>query len=272
MLTKHSFLQGTGTQRKVTGRLGQLKRTSAALAAGSMLLCTSVTVAEFRLGSQEVLAAETPVEAVTTKEANIQVGLTDLREDGRMLVGDTVRKTAAVEQRMEEESKEAFAQWAKQKQEEADRKAEEKQKALEEERRRKEEEERRSKAVISYSNEDYQVLLKIVQAEAGICDEKGKILVANVVINRVKSKRFPNSIKSVVYAPKQFSPVGNGSINRVQVTQETVECVNRALAGEDYSQGALFFMNRGKSKQSNVGWFDRSLTYLFYHGNHEFFK
>ena len=93
--------------------------------------------------------------------------------------------------------------------------------------------------------EDYQTLLRIVEAEAGVCDSKGKILVANVVLNRVRSGEFPNTIREVVYQPSQFSPVSNGSINTCQVTSQTIECVRRALEGEDYSQGALYFMNRG---------------------------
>ena len=64
-----------------------------------------------------------------------------------------------------------------------------------------------------------------VQAEAGICDERGKILVADVIINRVLSKEFPDSIKAVVYEPSQFQPVANGRINSVKVTAETIACV-----------------------------------------------
>ena len=135
-----------------------------------------------------------------------------------------------------------------------------------------EQEKAAARAAMGCSEEDYNTLLRIVQAEAGVCDDKGKILVANVILNRVKNPKFPNSIRGVVYQSNQFSPVSNGSINRVQVTQDTVECVDRALAGEDYSQGALFFMNRGKSRRGAAGWFDRSLTYLFSHDGHEFFR
>jgi len=125
---------------------------------------------------------------------------------------------------------------------------------------------------ISYSQKDYEVLQRIVEAEAGGCDAKGRILVANVIINRVKSQEFPNTVTGVVYQKSQFSPVGNGSLDSCTVTPETTEAVNRALAGEDYSQGALYFMNRGGSKKSNISWFDQSLTYLFQHDRHEFFK
>lgn len=95
---------------------------------------------------------------------------------------------------------------------------------------------------------------------------------ANVVLNRVKSQEFPDSVRSVVYEPSQFSPVSDGSINSVKVTEETKECVNRALEGEDYSDGALYFMNRRGSRSRAVSWFDSHLTYLFRHQNHEFFK
>ena len=122
-----------------------------------------------------------------------------------------------------------------------------------------------------YTDEDYQVLLRIVQAEAGICDPKGKILVADVIINRVLSGKFPDSVKAVVYQPSQFQPVSNGTINTVKVTAETIECVDRALAGEDYSNGALYFMNR-RASGSAASWFDRRLTYLFAHDGHEFFR
>ncbi len=127
-------------------------------------------------------------------------------------------------------------------------------------------------SAVSYTESDYQVLLKIVEAEAGICDEKGKILVANVVLNRVRSKKFPNTITEVVYQRKQFSPVANGKIDTCTVTKETIDCVNRALGGEDYSQGALYFMYRQGSSAGAASWFDRDLTFLFSHGRHEFFK
>ena len=126
--------------------------------------------------------------------------------------------------------------------------------------------------MVSYSDEDYQVLLRIVQAEAGICDERGKILVANVILNRVRDGEFPDNITDVVYQKSQFSPVSDGSINRVKVSAQTIDCVDRALAGEDYSQGALYFMYRNGSRSSAVSWFDRHLTYLFQHERHEFFK
>ena len=123
-----------------------------------------------------------------------------------------------------------------------------------------------------YSESDYNVLLRIVQAEAGNCDIEGRVMVANVILNRVESGSFPNTITKVVYQKHQFSPVSNGSIKRCKVTTETVEAVERALAGEDLTDGALYFMNRRASSKKNANWFDRHLEFLFKHGNHEFFR
>lgn len=125
------------------------------------------------------------------------------------------------------------------------------------------------------SDEDYNALLKIVQAEAGNEDEEGKMLVAGVVLNRVNSTRFPNSVLKVVMQQKdgvyQFSPVANGTYNKVKVSQETVDAVDRVLRGEDISQGALYFASRKYADPEKMKWFDSYLTKLFEHGGHEFY-
>lgn len=129
---------------------------------------------------------------------------------------------------------------------------------------------------IDVSEQDIDTLLRIVEAEAGGEDRKGKLLVANVVINRVKNKRFPDNVTDVVYQREQnvtqFSPVSNGTINKVKISEETTEVVYSALRGEDVSQGALFFMARKYAAPENAQWFDSHLTYLFSYGGHDFYK
>lgn len=124
--------------------------------------------------------------------------------------------------------------------------------------------------------DDYNALLRIVEAEAGSEDMQGKILIANVVLNRVDSSAFPDSIREVVLQKEngryQFSPVGDGRYKRVRVSETTVEAVGRALAGEDPSQGALYFAARKYANPERMKWFDTHLTLLFTHGGHEFFQ
>lgn len=126
------------------------------------------------------------------------------------------------------------------------------------------------------SAQDYENLLRIVEAEASGEDTEGKLLVANVVLNRVEHESFPDSVTEVIFQKNkgvaQFSPVNNGRFWKVNVSEDTVEAVNRALDGEDISQGALYFVSRRYAKPDNMRWFDEKLDYLFTHGGHEFFK
>ena len=129
--------------------------------------------------------------------------------------------------------------------------------------------------IYEVSEEDYVALLRLVEAEASGEDIKGKLLVANVVLNRVKSGVFPDTIKEVIYQRQngraQFSPVATGKIDRVAVSEETVEAVERALCGEDESAGALYFVAPAYADAGNHQWFRDNLTLLFSYEGHEFY-
>ena len=124
--------------------------------------------------------------------------------------------------------------------------------------------------------EEIEILCRIVEAEAGGEDEEGKVLVANVVLNRLADGHFPETIREVVFQQTngvtQFSPVANGSYARVSISEETVSAVGRALRGEDLSEGALYFAARKYADNQKMRWFDENLTFLFQHGGHEFCK
>ena len=125
------------------------------------------------------------------------------------------------------------------------------------------------------SDADYDNLLRIVEAEAGTEDIKGRVLVANVILNRLKNDEFPDTVTGVVwdqrYGVPQFSPTYDGKIYEVTVTDGTREAVKQALEGVDYSEGALFFIQRSAAEKHNVTWFDKELKKLFKYGVHEFY-
>lgn len=124
--------------------------------------------------------------------------------------------------------------------------------------------------------ENYEILCRIVEAEAGSEDEKGRMLIANVVMNRVESSRFPNTVKGVVFQNDggyfQFSPVANGRYYHVKISEKTKEAVAKVLRGEDESLGALYFVNRYAANPDSMQWFDTRCKALFTHGRHEFFS
>lgn len=153
------------------------------------------------------------------------------------------------------------------------------QKRLLEQKRKKEAKRRREIQAccgVAAGTKDQRILERIVEAEAGGESFTGKLLVANVVLNRVKSKAFPSTIRDVVFAHRgsryQFSPISDGRYYTVSVSAQTKRAVRAALRGQDPSRGALYFMERSSADSSNVSWFDRALTRLFRYGCHEFYR
>ena len=121
------------------------------------------------------------------------------------------------------------------------------------------------------TDDEYQVLLRIVEAEAPEEDIVGRMLVANVILNRVHAKQFPNTITEVVFEKGQFSPISDGMYFKRTPSELTKEAVDRVLAGEDKSQGALYFVARKLTTKKAMKFFDEKLDFLFKHGVHEFF-
>lgn len=130
--------------------------------------------------------------------------------------------------------------------------------------------------ILSLGEADMEALLRIVESEAGNEDEEGRLLVANVVLNRVNDEKFPSTVTEVVFQQEngvaQFSPISNGKFYKVEISEETYEAVDRALRGEDISGGALYFAARKYADTEKMKWFDENLIFLLEHGGHEFFK
>lgn len=94
--------------------------------------------------------------------------------------------------------------------------------------------------LVLYSAEEIDLFVRVVNAEAYGEPFEGKVAVAAVILNRVRSNRFPNSITEVLLAPNQFTVVKNGQVNR-NLHPDSRSAVIRALNGEDPTGGALYF-------------------------------
>ncbi len=130
--------------------------------------------------------------------------------------------------------------------------------------------------VMSLTDEELNALLKLVEAEAPAEDIYGKILVANVVLNRVLSDEMADTVLGVIYqkigGSAQFSSTTHTWYwNSIKVTNSTREAVARALSGEDYSQGAVYFYAWKNISSSKANWFNNNTVYLFTHGGHKLF-
>ncbi|HHY82834.1 MAG TPA: hypothetical protein GX505_09175 [Clostridiales bacterium] len=86
------------------------------------------------------------------------------------------------------------------------------------------------------------LLAHVVYGEARGEDYIGKVAVAAVVLNRVKSPHFPNTIKEVIYQPGAFTCVDDGQIN-LKPDHEAYLAAADAILGKDPTKGCLFYMN-----------------------------
>lgn len=110
-----------------------------------------------------------------------------------------------------------------------------------------------------YSKEQLRLMSALIYAEAGNQSYAGKKAVGIVVMNRVKSSSFPNTLTDVIYQPYQFSPARNGALNKAlslydngSINKDCIKAAKATLNGDTYVS-----LN-GKNVNMN--------TYLFFSG------
>ena len=122
--------------------------------------------------------------------------------------------------------------------------------------------------IYAFTPEEEELLLKIGMAERGDtgCTEC-IALVMRTVLNRVEGPKFSNSIKRVLYAENQFTPVMEGTFESAQPNDACYEALEMIKTGWDESQGALYYeWCEGES------WHSRSLNLLLQHCDTRFYK
>ncbi len=122
-----------------------------------------------------------------------------------------------------------------------------------------------------YREDEVLWLARIIHAEAQGEPLLGQIAVGNVVLNRVKSAYYPNTIYGVIFDRKygvQFSPILNGTIYNTPSYNATL-AAKICLDGFDVSEGAFFFL---EPRLSTSSWIPKSREYVFTIGHHDFYK
>ena len=123
----------------------------------------------------------------------------------------------------------------------------------------------------SYNADDLYWLSRIISAEAKGEPFLGQIAVGNVVLNRVRSSSYPNTIYGVIFDRKygtQFSPVSFGTIYQ-KPTESAIIAAKICLEGYSVSDSALFFVN---PRLATNNWIQRTRPYAFTIGNHDFYR
>ena len=132
--------------------------------------------------------------------------------------------------------------------------------------REKKEREEKAKLIanlgaVAVGTTDDVLLGALVQCEAGNQCYEGQLAVAAVVMNRVRSGAYPNTIGGVIYASGQFTPAGNGKVERqlqLGVNESCLKAARAAIAGETNVGTATHFRRAGNHEgfviQDHVFW------------------
>lgn len=121
-----------------------------------------------------------------------------------------------------------------------------------------------------YDSDDLYWLSRIISAEAAGESLLGQIAVGNVVLNRVESRQYPNTVYGVIFdrvGGTQFSPVSMGTIYK-KPTESSVIAAKICLEGYSISDRILFFMN---PRIATNNWISKNRPYAFSIGNHDFY-
>ena len=94
----------------------------------------------------------------------------------------------------------------------------------------------------SYSSSDLYLLAKCIYAEARGEPYIGQVAIGAVVLNRVESSSFPNTIAGVIYQPYAFTAVSDGQIN-LEPNDTAYKAARDALNGWDPTNGCLYYYN-----------------------------
>lgn len=111
-----------------------------------------------------------------------------------------------------------------------------------------------------YTEEELDLLFRVVQAEIGDYTFEQKCNVASVIFNRLEHEEFNNTMYGILTSD-QFSTISNGRIHNVTIDEETILACEYAFMIGDTTEGALFFDSNGAL----------SYRYLFNDGAHNFY-
>lgn len=130
---------------------------------------------------------------------------------------------------------------------------------------------RRKVAGRKLSSKDISLLEKLVMAEAGGEPYEGQLAVANVVMNRLDSEYFPDTVRKVIYEKNQFSPAMSGVINKMKPTDSVKKAVREVVVEgvRILDDDVVFFINPDKATNT---WVAKTKEFYVKIGGHAFYR
>lgn len=121
------------------------------------------------------------------------------------------------------------------------------------------------KKIVKISAQEIDMIEAVVQNEVNGLSKNHMKIITNVILNRVKSNNFPDSVYEVLHQSRQFPTINNYYTNKFPVTTEVKQAVEEVIYEDkdDISQGALYFYAPLITKEGLAGWFENNLTFLY---------
>lgn len=127
-----------------------------------------------------------------------------------------------------------------------------------------------SRGGYSVTNRELDLLERVVMAEAGGEPYEGQIAVVNVIMNRVASKSYPNTVSGVIFQKGQFTPAINGRIWKMKPSESVKKAVREALGGKRVvEKDVLYFLNPDIATDHTI---PRTKKFVKRIGRHAFYK
>lgn len=104
---------------------------------------------------------------------------------------------------------------------------------------------------VGFKENDLKLLARAVYSEGRGEPYNGQVAIAAVVMNRIKSSSFPNTIAGIVYQPKAFSAVDDGQID-LEPDETATKAAREAMDGTDPTHGAIYYFNPEKTKNKFI--------------------
>lgn len=120
----------------------------------------------------------------------------------------------------------------------------------------------------SFTENDEYLMARLAMAEQEDGDITSKALVIRIIINRVESDNFPDTVATVIFEKDQFTPIYNGRWEQVEPDAECYEALELVKNGWDESQGATYF----ELTTSKATWHNTSLIKLFEHETTTYYR
>lgn len=120
----------------------------------------------------------------------------------------------------------------------------------------------------SITQDEILLMAKMIYAEARGESDLGQLAVGAVIMNRIKSNLFPNTLSGVLYQKNQFSAINDGQFYNLSPDDRAISAAYKAAAGNDPTYGALYYWN---PKKANNSWLNKK-PILVTIGDHVFAK